>query len=102
VSPGPGGGPRDGRRSGPDLHERALPLYEEALQRNPGFDRGHLQVAAIYGQLGETDDAAWALEEALAIRPDITLAGERQGARYQRSEDTARYIDGLRKAGLPE
>ncbi len=65
-------------------YERALPLYEEALQRNPGFDRGHLQVAAIYGHLGKTDDAAWALEEALSIRPDITLAGERRGARYRR------------------
>jgi tetratricopeptide (TPR) repeat protein len=83
-------------------YEKALALYEEALERNPVFDRGLLLFAAALAHMGNIDDATWAIAEALSIRPDLTLRDERRDANYRRPEDLERYIEGLRKAGLPE
>ena len=54
-------------------YDDALLVLEEAMQRNPAFDRIHLHLAATYAQLGQLDDAAWSVEAALAISPDISL-----------------------------
>jgi tetratricopeptide (TPR) repeat protein len=83
-------------------YDEALPLLEESVDRNPGFDRGHLNLAAIYAELGRIDDAAWSVEEALAISPDITLERERRDTLYMRDADIEHYLGALRKAGLPE
>ena len=83
-------------------YEEAILVLEESAQRNPVFDRVQLNLAATYAQLGELDDAAWAVEEALAIRSDISLADEELDANYKRPEDLNHYIGALRKAGVPE
>jgi len=83
-------------------YDEALPILEEALDRNPAFDRIHLNIAAIYAQLGRIEDAEWSVEEALAINPDITLSKERRESIYQRESDLEHYLDALRKAGVPE
>ncbi len=83
-------------------YENAVALYEEALERNPVFDRGLLLFAAALAHMGNTEDAAWAIAEALSIRPDLTLGDERRDANYKRPEDLKRYLEGLRRAGLPE
>ena len=83
-------------------YEAALPLLEESVERNPGFDHGHLNLAATYAQLGRLDDAAWSVDEALAISPEITLERERRDSLYLREDDIEHYVEALRKAGLPE
>ncbi len=83
-------------------YDEALPLFEEALERNPGFDRVHLHLAATYAQLGQIEDAEWSVEEALAINPHITLAKERRESIYLHESDLEHYVDALRKAGVPE
>jgi adenylate cyclase len=80
----------------------ALELIEKSILRNPVFDRTQLMLAAIYAELGELDDAAWAVEEALTIRSDISLADERRASNYKKPQDLNHYIDALRKAGVPE
>ena len=83
-------------------YDDALVVLEESVQRNPVFDRAQLSLAATYAQLGELDNAAWAVEEALLIRPNISLANERRDANYKYSKDLDHYIEALRKAGVPE
>jgi adenylate cyclase len=83
-------------------YDDALVVLEESAQRNPVFDRVQLHLAATYAQLGELDNAAWAVEEALLIRPDLSLANERREANFKYSEDLDHYIGALRKAGVPE
>ncbi|MDH3634556.1 MAG: adenylate/guanylate cyclase domain-containing protein [Gammaproteobacteria bacterium] len=85
-----------------EKYDDAVPALEEALDRNPGFDRIHLHLAAVYAQLGRIEDAEWSVEEALAINPDITLAKERRESIYRRESDLEHYVDALRKAGVPE
>ncbi len=83
-------------------YDEAVVMLEESVQRNPVFERGQLTLAATYAELDRLDDAAWAVEEALAIRSDISLADERRNANYRRPRDLDHYLDALRKAGVPE
>jgi adenylate cyclase len=83
-------------------YDDALLVLEEAMERNPAFDRIHLHLAATYAQLGQLDDAAWSVEEAFAISPDISLEKERRQALYLRESDIEHYVGALRKAGVPE
>jgi len=52
--------------------------------------------------LGRIEDAKWEAEEVLTLLPDFTVSAERERAPYKRQVDLDRYIEGLRKAGLPE
>jgi len=83
-------------------YEEALGILEQALDRNPAFDRIHLHMAAVNAELGHLDEADWSVDEALAISPDISLAKERREAIYLRDSDLEHYVDALRKAGVPE
>ena len=83
-------------------YEEALGILEQALDRNPAFDRIHLHIAAVNAELGRFDEAAWSVDEALAISPDISLAKERREAFYLRESDIDHYIEALTKAGVPE
>ncbi len=83
-------------------YHEALPLLEQSIERNPAFDRIHLVLAATYARLGRMDDAAWSVEEALAINPAITLSKEYRESIYRRDEDLEHFVEGLRLAGVPE
>ena len=85
-----------------ERYDDALSILEEAVQRNPASDRVHLILAATYAELGQPEEAAWSVDEALSISPDISLAKERRGANYMRTSDLEHYIEALRKAGFPE
>lgn len=77
-----------------------LQLLEPEISRNPEYDRTHLLMAASYAYLGQNDDAMWSIEEALASRPEISLADERADSVLRRPEDLERYLKGLQLAGL--
>ena len=80
----------------------AIRVLELAQERNPAFDRIHLHLAAALAGLGRLEDAAWSVEEALAISPHLSLARERRESLYLEKSDLDHYIEALRKAGLPE
>jgi len=83
-------------------YEEAVVLLERSVERNPGFDSSHLDLAAAYAQLGRLDDAAWSVEEALAISPKLTLEQLRRDSLYALESDKDHYYGALRKAGVPE
>jgi adenylate cyclase len=83
-------------------YDEAALLLEQAIERNPSFDRVHVLLASVYGHLGRIDDANWTVTEVLTLRPELTLQRERSNSAYRRSEDKDRYIEGLRMAGFPE
>ena len=57
-------------------------------------------LAACLAQLGKFDDASTALAEARRLRSECSLAKMR--TRDFSPGDSKRFIEGLRKAGLPE
>jgi adenylate cyclase len=83
-------------------YDDAVTVLEESIDRNPGFDRTRMHLAASYARLGQLDDAGWAVEEALNINPEITLESERREVLYSRQSDIENYIEALRLAGVPE
>jgi adenylate cyclase len=83
-------------------YEEALGILEQSLDRNPAIDRNQLHMAVVNAELGLLDEAAWSVEEALAISPNISLRKERREAFYLRESDLDHYIEALTKAGVPE
>jgi len=83
-------------------YEEAVKALEESVERNPAFERTHLNLAVTYVELGRIDDAIWSVEEALVINPNITLEDERRESNYMREQDLEPYLAALRKAGVPE
>jgi adenylate cyclase len=57
-------------------------------------------LAACLAQMGRMEEAAAAVAEARRLRPDCSLAKMR--TRDFSRPDAERFIEGLRKAGLPE
>jgi len=69
------------------------PLTIDALQI-------HTLLAASYAHLDRYEEAQNEIAEILRIKPDISLSAP--GLGYRSMTDRQAYIDGLRKAGLPE
>ncbi len=82
-------------------YQAAIPELQKVVEANPEFLTGHLWLAATYSQAGQIEEAEWEAEEVLTLLPDFSLAAERERAPFV-SPGLDRYIEGLRKAGLPE
>ena len=85
-----------------ERYAEAAANLEEVVARNPVFDQGHIVLAAIYGQMGRLEDAEWQADEVLALRPDYTIRSDLGFRRFPVPEHEQRYVEGLRRAGLPE
>ena len=59
-------------------------------------------LAAALGHLGRAEEAEAALNEALRMKPDFSLAFARQALPWTYPADLEHYLDGLVKAGLEE
>lgn len=83
-------------------YQKTIEIVEEVLDRNPAFEIARVTMIATYGQLALDDEAAWEVDELLTLRPEYSLATARREALHQQPEDLHRFIDGLRRAGIPE
>jgi adenylate cyclase len=80
-------------------YETALEAVERVIRSYPDFPLSYRWLAATLGQLGRTDEAKSALQEAVAVAPTSFDFYVRGRAPWFRSEDHAHMLDGLRKAG---
>jgi adenylate cyclase len=84
-------------------YSQALPLLQECVSRMPNARGSRCLLAATYGQLGNFEKAKAEAAEALRIEPKYTIEGtQARVSAFKRTEDAEHFIDGLRKAGLPE
>jgi TolB-like protein/class 3 adenylate cyclase/tetratricopeptide (TPR) repeat protein len=82
--------------------DEAITQFEKSIESNPDFVIGHLMLASAYAHAGRIEDAQWEAEEILVLLPDFTLTAEREKAAYKDPAHLEYYLEGLRKAGLPE
>lgn len=82
--------------------DEAIALFERVRDGNPAFLVAHQFLAAAYQLSGDSDSAEWAVQEALTIQPDLTLAGLGDSTAYKNADDLDRFIGALRDAGMPE
>jgi adenylate cyclase len=81
----------------------AISPLHESVSRAPNFRSGHVWLAAAYAQLGLSDEARVQVAKVLRIQPSYTIEGTAMRLNaFKNAPDTEHYLDGLRKAGLPE
>ena len=82
--------------------EEGAGFARQAIEDKPEFVDNYSVLAACYGQLDMEEEARAALEKLVHRMPGLTLDSERLERPFRRPEDKDRFLDGLRKAGLPE
>jgi adenylate cyclase len=83
-------------------YEEAVYWMREAASRLPKLQDVHLGLASAYAQAGHLEEARAAAAEVLRLNPSFTIESWKRLAVYKDPKDVEHYLDGLRKAGLPE
>ena len=83
-------------------YEAAMAASEQGVSRDPNARGLRIWLAATYAQLGQMDDARRHAKELLRLWPNFSLQRLAKLLPYKSKPDLDHWIDGLRKAGLPE
>jgi adenylate cyclase len=83
-------------------YEEAVPPFREMVDRAPTYRRARMMLAAAYGHLGKTHEAAPHVEALLKIAPGCSMKELATQRSLFSEEDVIHFHDGLRKAGVPE
>ena len=59
-------------------------------------------LAAAYASAGEIEEAEWEVEQILMLNPEFSFQRMRAAFPFKDPVHLERFVDGLRKAGLPE
>jgi TolB-like protein/Flp pilus assembly protein TadD len=73
-----------------------------AIEWNPEFVDSHAILAAACAHDGRADEARAALDECVRRMPRLSVRDPRLLRPFRRAADQQRFLDGLRKAGLPK
>jgi adenylate cyclase len=85
-----------------DEFDEALALSDEILRLEPAFLQAWLQRAYIFGEIGREADADHAIREVRRLAPNLRLGDVPGLLLINDTVATRRFVDSLRKAGLPE
>jgi len=80
----------------------AMDCAKRGIEVNPNFPDTHGVLAVAAAHLGRMADAKAGLDGYVRLLPGLTLSDSRLTRPLRRPEDRERFLDGLRKAGLPE
>ena len=72
------------------------------VQRMQNPDEGRRMLAASFAELGMMGEARYQAEKVMPLRPEVSISRWRHRPPYQDKAILERYIESLRKAGLPE
>jgi adenylate cyclase len=80
----------------------AAVLLKRRILRNPETDASRALLAAAYGQMGLIEDAHVAWRGLMRVNPNYSIEHRRKVLPYKNPDDFEQFVEGLRKAGLPE
>ena len=83
-------------------YDAASSWAEKALQENSNYLPGLRMAAASHALSGRIVQAQKALTRMRQIDPELRIASLAELVPFRAAKDFARYVEGLRKAGLPE
>ena len=81
--------------------EEAIEFAIEAGKANPEFPDIYALLASANGHLGKAAAADMALGALSRRMPTLTASDERLNRPFARAVDRDRFLEGLRKAGMP-
>jgi len=84
-----------------ERYEEAVEFATQACEANSEFPDIYAVLAAANGQLGRAAAARAPLDELLRRMPGLTASDERVNRPFARAADRDRFLEGLRKAGMP-
>ena len=82
--------------------EEAVPRILRCIDRAPMFAAAHLYLACTYVELGRLDEAEEQIRVLRDIEPRYTADKVRERYKYSDETNCSRFLENLRKAGLPE
>jgi tetratricopeptide (TPR) repeat protein len=80
----------------------ALSWSEEALRENPTYMSAWRFLAASCAMIGRHEQARSAMARLRKLDPALRISNLKHLITFRRPEDLANWVEGLRKAGLPE
>jgi TolB-like protein/Tfp pilus assembly protein PilF len=85
-------------------YEGTVRVCMKACALIPDNEGCHRTLAAAYGMLGKNMEARFEVSELLRIMPEWSIEGwkQRQGGEYKNQADVDHFVEGWRRAGLPE
>lgn len=85
-----------------ESYEECLELTTRALKDHPNYASLMRQQAASLGMLGRQDEATASMQRLLQVMPGLTISRVRHMVPVRYPDDHERWLEGLRRAGLPE
>ncbi|NIR27827.1 MAG: tetratricopeptide repeat protein [Gammaproteobacteria bacterium] len=83
-------------------YAEAVALLKRRIRLHPETDTSRVLLASCFGHLGRENEAKKAWGEAITINPSYSLERKARILPYKNPADWDRFMEGLRKAGLPE
>jgi TolB-like protein/Flp pilus assembly protein TadD len=83
-------------------YDDAADWARKGIHVYPEFPTAHRLLAASLSAAGEIARAEEAVAGLLRIAPGVSIARTRAGVPWKKPEDMERYLDALRRVGLPE
>ncbi len=83
-------------------YDDAIATLDQFYKRLPRGTNALSFLAAAYAATGQDEKARAVMKAILDKRPGMRLSNLRSARLYKRKEDTDRYLNLLRKAGMPE
>jgi tetratricopeptide (TPR) repeat protein len=83
-------------------YQEAITALERSVTRIPGAYSPHRMLAVIFSELGRKEEARAEVAAMLRISPRACLESQRERLPFRDQAVLERYLEGLRKAGLPE
>ncbi len=85
-----------------EQYEKAIPLWNRAIERNPDYLFAYSGLAWAYQMTGNEIKAREAVAEVLRIKPNFSVAQAGKVNPIKNVERKKRWMEALRKAGLPD
>ena len=83
-------------------YDEACAMVQEGLRDQPSYVGGIRILAASKALTGQAEEAHEVINHMLQLDPALRISNLKDRISPLRPEDFAKYVDGLRKAGLPE
>ena len=83
-------------------YDEALAAMRQSINRLPTFPVPYLFMAVIYVELDQPEQGAEMIDAALKYNPKWRINNVTRVIPHKSAEQRDRFLDGLRKAGLPE
>lgn len=83
-------------------YDEGTPWFLKAVEENPNWPSPRRGLAANYGMAGNIEKAREAYAGLKTVLPGVTLSQTRKAVAFAFPDDADRFIQGLRRAGMPE